>query len=196
MCVCTSVCAVIWLGSALASPCLECWMKNDVEIVACCSLIGRSRWGECQEIFHDAGSLLCLQMLNLRVTQLARGAARGGNWEIWRMYVRILDMREGLYKHFVVRPHLILISLVSGLYKLWPRSVTIGVVLFRSGELHWVKLLQDQIWPQFVELQSAVACLLWLWSLKGHGEWKPAVRAVPSGFTAGLQIPTGKTLPN
>ena len=45
-------------------------------------------------------------------------------------------MREGLYKHFVVSPHLILISLVSCFYKLWPRSVTLGVTLFRSDELH------------------------------------------------------------
>lgn len=192
MCVCTSVCAVIWLVSALASPCLECWMKNDVEIVACCSQIGRSRWGDCPEIFHYAGSLLCPQLLNLRVILLAWGAARGGNWGIWRIYVRILDMREGIYKHFVVRPHLILISLVSRLYKLWPRSVTLGVTLFRSDELHRIEFLQDQIWGQFVELQSSVACLLQLWSLKGHGEWKPAVRAVPSNFTAGLQSPNGK----
>lgn len=164
MCVCTAVCAVSWLVSALASSCLECWMKNDVEIVAYCSQIRSSRWGDCQEIFHYAGSLFCPQMVNLRVIQLAWGqlawAARGGNWEIWKIYVRILDMREGWHKHFMVRPHLILISLVSHLHKLWPHSVTLGVTLFRSDELRWIEFLQDQIWAQFVELQSSVACLL------------------------------------
>lgn len=95
----------------------------------------------------------------------------------------------------MVKHHLILISLVSCFYKGWPRSVTSGVVLFRSDELHWIEFLWDQIWAQLLSFSPCSPLAL---EYEGTGGVRAlsAVGALPSYLPAGLQIPSGKPHPN